>query len=194
MFKVGVFGSAHGEALHDAVVKENVEMLGKELAAHECIVITGACGGIPYAVAAAAHGLGARVWGFSPARDREEHAAWYPEQRIALYEQLICVPPDIAQMESAVRRKYRNVMSTAHCVAGIIVAGRWGTLHEFCSLYDYGKVIGVLTGTGGVADELLALMTRINKESGAEVVFRDDPKELIEQVIAQLEERNGRGA
>jgi hypothetical protein len=74
------------------------------------------------------------------------------------------------------------------------VSGRWGTLHEFCSLYDYGKVIGVLTGTGNIADELLALMQKIHKKSTAEVVFRNEPRDLMELVIAQLDERSGQHA
>jgi len=86
------------------------------------------------------------------------------------------------------------VISTSHCDAGIIISGKWGTMHEFCSLYDYGKVIGVLTSTDGIADELLALMNKINKESSAKVVFRAESRELVELVIAQLDERNGRGS
>lgn len=190
-YKIGVFGSADGKALNDPVVRTQCELLGKELAAHGCIVITGACAGVPYAVAEAAHAMGANVWGFTPAKDAAEHTTRYPEQERTLYEKLIFVPSDIVQMDDAVRRKYRNVMSTAHCDAGIIVSGRWGTMHEFCSLYDYGKVVGVLTGTGGIADELSTLMQKIHKKSNAEVIFHGEPHELMELMMTQLTERAG---
>ena len=63
------------------------------------------------------------------------------------------------------RKKYRNVSSTANCDAGIIISGRWGTMNEFTNLYDMGKVIGILTETSGVADEIKNLSKKINKET-----------------------------
>lgn len=59
---------------------------------------------------------------------------------------------------------YHNVLTTAACDAGIIIAGRWGSMNEFTNLYDMGKVIGVLTGTGGIADELPQLLKKISKK------------------------------
>ena len=52
-----------------------------------------------------------------------------------------------------------------------------------------GKIIGVLTGTGGIADELPNLNRKISKESKAKVLFGDFPKKLIQEIIHELEKR-----
>ena len=186
-YKMGIFGSASERQEPEQVKK--AAQLGEALARRGCRVVTGACGGLPYAAAEAAAKLKGVVWGFSPAADRGEHVRWYPGQDMGIYTKMTYVPKEIATRGGAVCRKYRNVISTAHCDAGIIIASRWGTMHEFCSLYDYGKVIGVLTQTGGVADELLGLCKKINKDTGAKVFFNRAPEQLVETVRQELELR-----
>ena len=80
-------------------------------------------------------------------------------------------------------------MSTATADAGIIISGRWGTMNEFTNLYDMGKVIGVLTGFGGIADELPSLSKKINKQSKAKVFFSDNPDTLVSEIINELKQR-----
>ena len=58
-------------------------------------------------------------------------------------------------------------------------------MSEFASLR---KVIGVLTNSGGVADELEELSKKINKESKGKVIFNSSPQELIKQVLKELDE------
>ena len=58
----------------------------------------------------------------------------------------------------------------------VIVGGRSGTLGEFAIAYDEGRLIGVLTGTGGVADMIDEIVTRMNKDTGAHVIYDDDPE------------------
>ena len=82
-----------------------------------------------------------------------------------------------------VRKKYRNVISTANCDAGIIISGRWGTMNEFTNLHDMGKVIGIFTSTGGIADDIFRLSKKIHKPSKAELIFDDSPKKLIGKII-----------
>jgi glycogen synthase len=48
------------------------------------------------------------------------------------------------------------------------------------------KTIGVLTGTGGVADELPDLAKKINKEGQGEIFFDNNPKSLVEKLLAVL--------
>ena len=52
-----------------------------------------------------------------------------------------------------------------------------------------GKVVGVLTGTGGMADALPKLVPMVKKDSGAEVIFSGDPKELVKRVIGIVSNR-----
>lgn len=63
------------------------------------------------------------------------------------------------------RLKYRNVVSTIHADAGSIISGGWGSLNEFTNLLYDGKPIGILAGTGGVADELPEWFPRQRKKS-----------------------------
>ena len=57
------------------------------------------------------------------------------------------------------------------------------------NLYDMGKVIGILTGSGGIADELPSLMKKIAKPTKAKVFFNSSPKQLVDEVINELDNR-----
>lgn len=59
-------------------------------------------------------------------------------------------------------------------------------MNEFTNLYDMGKVIGVLTGTGGIADEINGLLSKISKPGKAVVIFDNSPVKLITQVIEAI--------
>lgn len=179
-YKIGIFGSAVDE---EQALKK-AEELGKELSKYNIIVITGACDGIPYKVASTSAKLGSEVWGYSPATSLSEQKKIGHKQDICIYKKLFYIPKSYLLKENVqVCRKYRNVTSTATCVAGIIISGRWGTMNEFTNLYDMGKIIGVLTGTGGIADELEKLMQKITKKSKAMVIFDSSPKSLVKKII-----------
>jgi predicted Rossmann-fold nucleotide-binding protein len=59
MYQIGVFGSGRGDEPEElaAMARE----LGEALAARGCIVVTGACSGLPYQAARAAAARGAEV-------------------------------------------------------------------------------------------------------------------------------------
>jgi len=184
MFHIGVFGAAIVERQDLVPLAREI---GRVLAAAEAIVITGACSGLPYQAAHAAAELGADVWGFSPVRSIEEQRRFTPQDDLSIYSRLI-YPPDSFPFadDPLVCKKYRNVISTAHCDAGIIISGRWGTLNEFTNLVDFGKITGVLTNTGAIADELPGLTGRIRKEPSSTVIFDHEPQRLVERVLAAL--------
>lgn len=196
IWKIGVYGSNvyEGEA---AAALGNA--LGRALAGRGCIVITGACSGMPYVVAHAAAQHGAQVWGFTPELDAAGQQAAYPADDITIYQRLVYVPSNYralfgvdtlsAQRDHAARLKYRNVISTANCDAGIIISGSWGTLNEFTNLIYDGKPIGVLTGTGGLADELSEFYPRLRKRSDSVVFFESEPETLVERLLSELEKR-----
>lgn len=163
--------------------------IGNELGKRRCTVITGACSGLPYQVARTASRQGSDVIGFSPVRNIEEQRSFTPHDDLSIYTEIEFTPPSRIFDDLKVAKKYRNVISTSHCDAGIIIAGRWGTLHEFCSLVDYGKVVGVLEGSGLIADELRDLWKKIRKGTGAEVIFESSPEALITSVLNTLESR-----
>ena len=187
-FKIGVFGSNAKEL--DATVIDKAKQIGKELARYNIIVITGASSGVPYLVAYEAAKRGIEVWGYSPVNVIENQKRFAPNDDISIYKKIVFVPKNfLFSSNLEVSKKYRNVISTANCDTGIIVSGRWGTLNEFTNLYDMGKIIGVLTGTGGIADQLQVLTQKIHKRSKAKVLFNNSPKELVEKVIKELKTR-----
>lgn len=184
-FKIGVFGS-NAQELESSLI-DKAKQVGKELAKHDIILITGGSSGIPYLVAHEAAKKGIDVWGFSPVIDFKAQKKLTPNDDTSIYKKLIFVPQTFAFAHLIeVSKKYRNVISTANCDAGIIISGRWGTMNEFTNLYDMGKIIGVLTNTGGVADKLSRLTQVIRKKSKAKVIFNSSPKELIEKIIKEL--------
>lgn len=187
-YKIGVFGSAEGDIKK---IIPKVHELAKVLAKQNVILITGASFGLPYETAITAHKLGTEIWGFSQAIDKKKQFEYVPHNS-SFYKKLFFVPKDYEFVaDRNISQKYRNVSSTANCDAGIIISGRWGTMNEFTNLHDMGKVIGVLTGTGGIADELPNLLKKIHKPGrGARVVFHDNPEELVKLVLEELRKRS----
>lgn len=187
-YKIGIFGSSlNSKPESDA--KEKGRQIGAALGEHadQVIVVTGGCSGVPYAGAHEAAKHGVEVWGYSPMLSMEEQREFTPDDDINIYTKLLFVDKNLASLDTKRKRmKYRNVLSTADCDAGIIISGQWGSLNEFTNLVDMQKLVGVLTGSGGIADELPALCKKINKEGQGEVIFDADPKALVEKLLAKL--------
>ena len=163
-YKIGIFGS--GIDNNDKTVIKKAQQLGEALSKYSVIVINGACKGLPYEASFYASKNGLDVWGFSPEIDFENQKKFTPNHNLSIYTKLFYILKgfEFIKHEMA-RKKYRNVSSTANCDAGIIISVRWGTMNEFTNLYDMGKVIGILTETSGVADEIKNLSKKINKET-----------------------------
>jgi len=177
--KISIYGSATGEmsaSAHDAA-----KHIGALIAKRGHTLITGACGGIPLDAARAAHAEGGKVIGYSPARNLEEHKAF--GMPVAEISQFIFVPASYEFVDHpGMCRKVRNISSSAACDACIIIAGQYGTLNEFTNAYDFGKPIGVLTGSGGIADLLPEITEKIRKEPRPPIVFSENPEELVEKL------------
>lgn len=193
-YKIGIYGSNVSES-EEAV--QLAQELGNTLAQHNVIVVTGGCSGMPYAVAYAAKQKGAEVWGFTPERNEDEQKRAYPLDDITIYDKLFYVPHQYDQhfyldhplspsRDRSARFKYRNVISTIHVDAGIIVSGGWGTMNEFTNLLYDSKPIGVLTGTGELADELPGWFSRLRKKSESTVHFHRLPDELATSLLQAL--------
>jgi uncharacterized protein (TIGR00725 family) len=67
----------------------------------------------------------------------------------------------------------------------VVMGGRSGTLGEFAIAYEEGKLIGVATDTGGVADALRTVEASLRKATGAEVMYDDDPGRLINRLLVR---------
>jgi hypothetical protein len=68
----------------------------------------------------------------------------------------------------------------------VIVGGRSGTLGEFPIAYEQGKLIGVLTGTGGITPAQPAMQANLaEKATGADVVYDSDPDRLVSALLGR---------
>jgi hypothetical protein len=61
-----------------------------------------------------------------------------------------------------------------------------GSLNEFTIAHDEGKIIGCLTGSGGMADEAGYLLEKFAKRTRAQVFQDDDPESLLDSCIKSL--------
>lgn len=183
-YKVGIFGSAVSK---DISLSKKVNELVSSLAKYNIALITGAGLGIPYQVAKEAFEKGMEIHGFAPAVDLKSYKALYKDQDTNIYKRLFFIPKSFKFVSNlGASKHYRNLISTATCDAGIIISGRWGAMNEFTNLYDMGKIIGVLTGTGGIADDLERLNKKIKKDTQAKVLFDSSPKLLVEEIMTHL--------
>ncbi len=169
--KIGVMGSASGK-ISKAQNKIAYE-LGCAIAESDCITITGACSGYPLEAAKGAHSKGGLVVGISPALSESEHIQKY-NSPIAYHDILIFTGSGLMG---------REVVNIRSSDIVIIIGGHSGTLGEFSIAYDEGRLIGVVLGTGGIADEIENIVKVINKKTGAKVIYGSNPYTLLENLI-----------
>jgi len=180
--RIGIFGSSD---IEPPEVLSKAVHLGEVLNKYSVLLMTGACSGLPYAVAAAANDK--RKWGFSPVGTYEEQMRFTPDDDVSIYEKVIFVPDTFPYHKTlSASKKYRNVVSTASCDGGIILGGKWGTLNELSNLIDMGKPIGILLGTGGIVDEVAALVDRLDPNKKALLIFEEDPEKLVQQLVGEI--------
>lgn len=171
--RIGVMGSASGEL--QPSIAESCRRLGRAIAARGCCLLTGACPGLPHQVVAAAKGADGHVVGISGASSLKEHVETY-QSPYREYDVLIFTGLGL------MGRELINIRSSD---VVIVVSGRSGTLGEFAIAYEEGKLIGVLTGTGGITTALPALEASLNKRTGAEVMYESDPDTLVDRLLGR---------
>ena len=184
--KVGVLGSAGDAPGGDEgrALRAKAEALGRAVAARGCVLMTGGTTGLPHAAGAAAHEAGGLHVGVSPASDAREHAGRYG---------LPLEGTDLL-VYTGFGLKGRNVVLVRSCDVVLIFRGGMGTLNELTIAHDEGRVVGCLTGTGGVADEAERLVRALPKRTGAVVLFDDDAERLLDRCLAALKDaRRGEG-
>jgi uncharacterized protein (TIGR00725 family) len=172
--KVGIMGSA--EAVTATTLSEKAVALGKAIASRKVILLSGATTGLVYQAGKAAREAGAFHIGVSPAGDEREHVERYE------------LPLDAcsAIIYTGFGLKGRNVVLVRSCDVVLFIAGSIGSLNEFTIAYDEGKVIGCLTGTGGVADEIKQVVSTFQKPTKARVLYAADPEGLIDRCLAEV--------
>jgi uncharacterized protein (TIGR00725 family) len=180
---VGVMGSAG--TMPAGVDDRFLDTLARELAgrivALDCVLLTGETTGLPERVINAVRALGGMTVGVSPGHTASEQRERYQAPEIG---------SDVV-IYTGFGLKGRNVVTVRSSDIIVIFGGSMGTLNELTIAYDEGKVIGILEGSGGVADLARELFKMLPKKSAARIVYDTDPAKLMDRCHdAALRERS----
>ena len=172
--KIAICGS--GKVFDEEISKKAFE-IGKEIAKNNVLLLTGSGNGYPYEAAKGAFSAGGKVFGLSPAKNEEEHVKEYNFPTEAFTE-----------MEyTGLGIPARNFPLVKEADGIIIINGQIGSLNEFTIAFHYGKVIGILKGSGGVTDKLEELAKICDKRGESKnIVYSSDAKELVGLVLGKL--------
>jgi len=151
--------------------------LGQAIGSRDVILLTGATTGVIYQIGKSAHDAGAFHIGVSPGENEREHV------------EVFGLPTDAcdAIVYTGFGLKGRNVVLVRSCDVVLFISGSIGSLNEFTIAYDEGKIIGCLTGTGGVADQAERIANTFRKPTAARIVYDKDPVRLIEACLSVRE-------
>jgi len=168
---IGVMGSSGGTLSKE--VEHKAYLLGEAIAERDATLITGGCPGLPYEAVRGAKAKGGLVVGISPGLSIEEHKNKYASP-VEGFDVLIYTGSGL------MGREITNIRS---CDIVVIAGGRTGTLGELAIAYDEGRLIGVLTGTGGITEIVEEILRVSGKETGACVLYDDDPVKLVDRLV-----------
>ena len=168
---IGVMGSSGGNLADE--IKLRVFRLGEAIAEQGAVLITGGCPGLPYEAVRGAKAKGGLVVGISPGLSIDEHRGKY-RSPVEGFDVLIYTGSGL------MGREITNIRS---CDMVVIAGGRTGTLGELAIAYDEGRLIGILTGTGGITSLVEEIVRTSGKDTGARVVYDGDPARLIDRLL-----------
>ena len=174
---IGVMGSAGDTASGGGQpLLTKAEGVAQAIASRDVVLLTGATTGVVYVVGKAAHNAGVFHVGISPAHNHKEHVEKYK------------LPLDACDVlvYTGFGLKGRNVVLVRSSDIVLFIAGGMGSLNEFTIAHDEGKIVGCLTGSGGVADEASYLLQKFSRSYGDQILQDDDPNRLIDRCLAAL--------
>lgn len=174
--KIGVMGSAR--ELENSQAGGHAYNVGKQVARHGAILLTGGCPGLPHSAVMGAIESGGMTIAVSPAMNRQSHINdfRYPVDSEAI-------------IFTGMGNKGRNVILVRSCDACIFVSGGIGTLNEFTIAFDdfdESHVIGILSGSGGLSDKYMEVVRASGKDTRATILSMEDPIALVNSVVECL--------
>ena len=172
--QIGVMGSAGGLITNAEL--DLARRLGRQIAKAGCTIVTGACPGLPHAAVLGAHEEHGTSLGVSPALSREEHINVYASP-LQPYSAIVFTGSGLMGRET------HNIHSSDFV---LFVGGRSGSLGEFCIAYDEGKLIGVLTNSGGISNEFERISQLVKKDTGSVLITDDNPEALVNRCLERF--------
>jgi hypothetical protein len=151
---------------------ELAKELGREIARHDAVIVTGATTGFPLWAAIGAKEVEGTSIGFSPAASEREHVEAFR------------LPIDYMDLIIYTGFGYsgRDLILTRSSDAVLFGCGRIGTIHEFTIAFEDNKPIGILEGDWLTDETMKTILERSNR-TYEKVVFDTNPKRLIEKII-----------
>jgi hypothetical protein len=173
--KICASGAAETDHCGEGALDKAKE-IGKQVAEHGAVLVSGATTGFPLWVARGAKEAGGISIGISPAATEKEHVEIYH------------LPLDFQDLIIYSGSGYsgRNLLLTRSSDAVIVGCGRIGTLNEFTIAYEDDKPIGILEGEWGT-DELIKKILDESHRGYGKVIFDPDPKKLVERLIEMVQ-------
>ncbi len=150
--------------------------MGREIAAHGAVLVTGATTGFPMWSAIGCKEAGGLSVGFSPATSEKEHIQVYN------------LPVDY--MDIIVYTGFgfpgRDLILTRSSDAILFGCGRIGTIHEFTIGFEDEKPMGILEAQWETDDVIKTIIKNGHRGSN-NIVFDTDPKALVERVLEMVD-------
>jgi len=178
--KISVSGAAETSHCGEGSLDMALE-LGREIARQGAVIVTGATTGFPLWAAKGASEEGGFSLGMSPAATEKEHVESWG------------LPLDYMDFIIYTGQGFpgRDILLTRTSDAVILGCGRIGTIHEFTVAYEDHKPLGILKGPW-MTDEVIKMIMDNAFRPNDLVVFEEDPKVLVEKMIAMaVEQKKG---
>ena len=180
-YQICVSGAAKGQSVEEG--KELAQAAGAAIAKAGHTLMTGATIGLPnYAAEGFKEAGGTMSLGISPAASKPEHVLKY-RLPVKAYD---------AILYSGLHYVGRDTLLINSSDAVVSIGGRLGTLHEFTIAMETDTPIGFLQGAGGISSEIMDILHAAGEARSKNVVFSEDPEELIAKLTAILDEQHVR--
>ncbi len=179
MYQICVSGAAKGKSVEQG--KELAHQAGRAIAKSGHVLMTGATSGLPDYAAHGAKEVGGKSVGLSPAASKLEHVKKY-RLPTACYDTILY---------TGLHYVGRDALLIASSDAVVSIGGRLGTLHEFTIAMEMNKPIGFLQGAGGISTQIHDILKAAGKENDKNIVFDENPENLVKQLATILDEKNG---
>ena len=181
VYQICVSGAAKGDSVKHG--KDLAEQIGEAIAKAGHSLLTGATTGLPeYSAIGYKKAGGKMSLGLSPAATKVEHVLKYR------------LPIDMfdAILYTGLHYGGRDALLVNSADAVVSIGGRLGTLHEFTIAMETDTPIGFLQGAGGVSTEIMDILHAAGEARSKNVVFSDDPADLIAKLTAILDVQHAR--
>lgn len=176
MYQICVSGAAKGKSVEEG--RHLAEAAGIAIAKAGHSLMTGATIGLPnYAAIGYKKAGGKMSVGISPAATKVEHVMKYRLPTEA-YDTILF---------SGLHYVGRDALLINSSDAVISIGGRLGTLHEFTIAMETDTPIGFLQGAGGISTEIADILHAAGQAHDDDVVFSDDPEDLINKITKILD-------